>query len=73
MLKGVKHEHESSDSEYDSDSEIELLQIQYKGTNYYLEHERLYEINSDNSKGNIFGNYINGKIKKINKHESIEV
>jgi type I restriction-modification system DNA methylase subunit len=39
--------------------------IQYKDKLYILECDKLYNINEDDTKGKIFGSYIDGKVKKI--------
>jgi hypothetical protein len=46
----------------DSDSDEEC-KITYKNKTYILDDNKLYNINDDNSKGEIYGSFINGKIK----------
>ena len=63
---------ESSDSE-----EEEYEMIEYKGNNYILEDNKLYNINENinenNKKGKLFGSYINGKVKKIKPNDIIVI
>ena len=51
----------------DSDDEEtnEYCKITYKNNTYILDDNKLYKINDDNSKGELYGENINGKIKKI--------
>ena len=59
----------SDDSDEDDDDIKELV---YKGVSYILEDINLYEKKENGTKGELFGTYINGKIKK-NKIKEIEV
>ena len=56
---------ESEDDEYET--------IEYKGQNYILEGDKLYNINEDDTKGKLFGSYIDGKVKKIKTSEVLVV
>ena len=60
-----------SSDDNSSDEDIDLLTIQYKGKNYYLENLNVFEINNDASKGSLYGTYSNGKVKK--KEDIIEI
>ena len=59
----------SDDSDEEDDDVKELV---YKGVSYILEDINLYEKKENGTKGELFGTYINGKIKK-NKIKEIEV
>jgi restriction endonuclease S subunit len=64
--------YDDNDIEDDADSEYEI--ISYKNKNYILDNMELFEINDDITKGELFGKYKNGKVKKIQKVENeIEV
>ncbi len=43
---------------------MKLLKIN-KGNIYILDGDKLYNINEDETKGKLYGSYINGKVKKI--------
>jgi len=47
--------------------------IEYKGNNYILEGDKLYNINEDDTKGKLFGSYIDGKVKKTKTNEVLVV
>ena len=51
--------------ESDEETDEEINKIIHKNKTYILENNKLYKINFDNSKGEIYGEYINGKVKKI--------
>ncbi len=60
-----------SDSDFESDSETSSdsdndecpnIKIVYKSNPYILENDKLYYINTNGSKGKLFGTYINGKV-----------
>jgi len=58
----------------DVKDDLEYEIISYKNKNYILDNMELFEINDDESKGELFGKYKNGKVKKIQKAENeIEV
>jgi len=59
------NEDQSEDEEYET--------IQYKDTLYILENDKLYNINEDDTKGKLFGSYIDGKVKKIKTSEMLVV
>jgi restriction endonuclease S subunit len=62
----------NDDIEDETESEYEI--ISYKNKNYILDNMKLFEINDDKTKGELFGKYKNGKVKKIQKAENeIEV
>ena len=63
----VETNEESSENSGElSESEDEKYEtIEYKGKDYILEGDKLYNINDDDTKGKLFGNYIDHKIKKI--------
>jgi hypothetical protein len=48
--------------ESESDEECKII---YKNKTYILDDNKLYNINNNNSKGEIYGSFINGKINKI--------
>ncbi len=54
---------ESDDSSDDSESEIEEIKI--KGKIYLVDNDKIYFKNKDGSRGELYGSYINGKVKKI--------
>jgi len=55
----------NDDSEYETESEYEI--ISYENKNYILDNMELYEIKDDETKGDLFGKYKNGKVKTIQK------
>ena len=67
----VEELEDNSDNESveDQSEEEEYDTIEYKGKNYILEGDKLYNINEDDTKGQLFGSYINGKVKKIKSNE----
>jgi type I restriction enzyme M protein len=68
----MKVDDDNDDIEDDTESEYEI--ISYKNKNYILDNMELFEINDDKTKGELFGKYKNGKVKKIQKAENeIEV
>ena len=56
-----------NEDDYDTDDEEtnEYCKITYKNNTYILDDNKLYKINDDNTKGELYGSFINGKIKKI--------
>jgi restriction endonuclease S subunit len=56
-----------------SDNEDENETIEYKGKNYLIEGDKVYNINEDDTKGKLFGNYIDGKVKKIKTSDILVV
>jgi len=56
-----------NEDNYESDDEEtnEYCKITYKNNTYIFDDNKLYKINDDNSKGELYGSFINGKIKKI--------
>jgi restriction endonuclease S subunit len=68
----VKVDDGNNDIDDEVESEYEI--ISYKNKNYILDNMELFEINDDESKGELFAKYKNGKVKKIQKVENeIEV
>jgi len=64
----------NSDNDSDDESDDEEYEIiEYKGKDYILEGDKLFNINEDDSKGKIFGSYIDGKVKKIKSSEILVV
>lgn len=59
---------ESSESDED-----EYETIEYKGKNFILEGDKVYNINEYDTKGKLFGNYIDGKVKKIKTSDILVV
>ena len=57
----LKHD---SDSDEDSDHEIIYPKIDYKGQTYLLDGCELFTISSNGKKLNLFGTFINGRVKK---------
>jgi len=57
----LKHD---SDSDEDSDDEIIYPKIDYKGQTYLLDGCELFTISSNGKKLNLFGTFINGRVKK---------
>ena len=51
----------------DSDDEEtnEYCKITYKNNTYILDDNKIFKINDDNSKGELYGSFINGKINKL--------
>ena len=68
IVKKVKNEEEPSTNYIKNESEYEI--ISYKNKNYILDNMELFEINDDKIKGELFGKYKNGKVKKIQKAEN---
>lgn len=64
---------DDSDSELSDDSDSEVDEVTIKGKSYIIDNKYAYVKNSDGSKGELYGKYINGKIIKINKHNEITV
>jgi hypothetical protein len=58
---------DESDEEQPEEDEYET--IEYKGNNYILDGDKLYNINEDDTKGKLFGRYIDCKVKKIKSSE----
>ena len=59
---------ELSDSDTDSDTEsVENAEIKIKNTTYIIEGNKLY-LKLESGKGNFYGTYSNGKVKKANKN-----
>lgn len=56
----------TSDSDTDSDDEFIYPKINFKGNTYILDGNQLYSIDSDGNKDELFGTYLNWKVKKIN-------
>ena len=54
---------ESEDESEDENKEPEI--IEYKGKNYILEDDKLYNINEDETKGKLYSSYVDGKVKKV--------
>jgi hypothetical protein len=48
-------------------SESEYVIISYKNKNYILDNMELFEINDNDTKGDLFAKYKNGKVKKYSK------
>jgi hypothetical protein len=71
----VETNEESSEKSVESSESYneEYETIEYKGNNYILEDNKLYNINEDNTKGKLFGSYIDGKVKKIKTNEVLVV
>ncbi len=57
----------SEESESDSDSEIDEIII--KGKHYIIEDSFVFVKNPDNTKGEIYGKYVNGKVVKLHHYE----
>jgi hypothetical protein len=49
----------------DNESESEIEEIKIKGKIYLVESDKIYFKNKDGSRGELYGTYINGKVKKI--------
>ena len=64
-LKDGSDEEQSESEDYET--------IKYKGNNYILEGDKLYNINEDATKGKLFGSYIDGKVKKIKTSQMLIV
>jgi hypothetical protein len=67
-----------SNSELSTDTESEdeepnAIEINIKGKYYLLEKDKVYIKNSSDTKGELYGLYVNGKIKKIIKNKEIDV
>jgi hypothetical protein len=67
-----------SDSELSSDTESEdeepnAIEINIKGKYYLLEGANVFIKNSVGLKGELYGQYIDGKIKKKSKQKEIDV
>ncbi len=65
-----------SDSELSTDTESEdeepnAIEINVKGTYYLLEGTNVYTKNQSGTKGELYGLYTNGKIKKTTKPKEI--
>ena len=68
IIKNSKvNESENDDIEEDQSSDETYEYITYKDKEYILEDEKVYEINSDGTKGQLFGTYKNNKLKKCKK------
>ena len=52
---------------YKDEEKLKYEYITYKDKEYILEDEEVYEINSDGTKGQLFGTYKNNKLKKCKK------
>lgn len=64
----LRESDDESDNESDNESEdSEIEEIKIKGKTYIVEGQKVFEKNKDGSKGNQYGTYSNGKVKKINK------
>jgi hypothetical protein len=69
---------DASDSELsdmsDSDSDTEIDEIIIKGKHYIIEDTFVYVKNTDNTKGEVYGKYSNGKVIKLHQQpKDIEV
>ncbi len=64
---------DDSDSELtdESDSDSEVDEVTIKGKSYIIENKCAYFKNSDGTKGNLYGKYVNGKIIKICQQKEI--
>lgn len=58
-------QHNDEQSSSDSDDEYEY--VERKGIKYILDDTKVYKINKKGFRGKLYGNYINGKVKKIKK------
>ena len=68
IIKNSKvNESENYDIEEDQVSDETYEYITYKDKEYILEDEEVSEINSDGTKGQLFGTYKNNKLKKCKK------
>ena len=68
IIKNSKvNESENDDIEEDQSSDETYEYITYKDKEYILEDEEVYEINSDRTRGKLFGTYKNNKLKKCKK------
>lgn len=68
IIKNSKvNESGNDDIEEDQSSDETYEYITYKDKEYILEDEEVYEINSDGTKGELFGTYKNNKLKKCKK------
>jgi len=69
--KEVDEEDDEEVDEVDDeeDDEEEYDTVEYKDKLYILEGDKLYKINEDDTKGKIFGSYIDGKVKKIKQNK----
>ena len=73
-LNHTSSDESSEKSGESSESENEEYEtIEYKGQNYILDDDKLYNINKDATKGKLFGSYIDGKVKKIKTSEVLVV
>lgn len=63
----------SSDSESDSDEINQFLEIIIGGKAYILEDNKVYVKTDSNTKGKLYGTYINGKIKKTQQSKDINL
>lgn len=55
---------DSESSSSDSEDENPNIKIVYKSNPYILENDKLFYININGTKGNLFGTYLNGKVSK---------
>jgi hypothetical protein len=55
---------EQEETENDSESDDEVEEIEYKKQFYILEGNNMYTKTKKGTKGELFGTYINGKVKK---------
>lgn len=56
---------EISDESSDEESDDDIKKIIIKNKTYILDDNKLYKINKNGTKGNIYGSFINGKIIKL--------
>ncbi len=63
----------TEDSNELSESDNEGYEIiEYKGKDYILEEDKIYNINDDKTKGKLYGSYIDKKVKKIKSKEMLD-
>jgi len=56
---------ENTNESSDDESEDDIKKIIIKNKTYILDDNKLYKINNNGTKGNIYASFINGKIKKL--------
>ena len=62
-----------TDKTIPTNSNIQNKTIKISDKDYYIDGFNVYSKNPDNSRGELYGAYLNGKIKKNNKQKEIEV
>lgn len=62
-----------TDKTITTNSNIQNKTIKISDKDYYIDGFNVYSKNPDNSRGELYGAYLNGKIKKNNKQKEIEV